>query len=136
MHAAVSYTHLDVYKRQDEDIEVVAEGAVNYIQVKTRSSPLAYGDIEGALERFKTLGDAHRAGQRTGEARFVFVSNATPSDALLQKLNSVPLPPDVSLVWPQGILGPAVDGLPAAWPDIPAAVAWCTNCLLYTSRCV
>lgn len=118
---------LSVRVERDDDIEVVAEGAVNYIQVKTRSSSLAYGDIEGALARFKALGDAHRAGQRTGEARFVFVCNATPSNALLQKLNSVPLPPDVSLVWPQGILGPAVDGLPAAWPDIPAAVAWCTQ---------
>ena len=117
---------LSVRVERDEDIEVVAEGSVSYIQVKTRSKPLAYDDIEGALERFKALGDAHRAGHRDGKARFIFVSNVAPSDALLETLNAAPLSPDVSLVWPQGILGPAVNDLPPAWPDIPGAVVWCT----------
>lgn len=118
---------LSVRIERDEDIEVVGQGMVSYIQVKTRSSPLTFGDIEGALERFKALGETHRTGQRIGLARFVLVSNANPSEALFRKLDAVPLPPDVSLVWPQGLLGPAIDDLPVAWPDIPAAVAWCTK---------
>src|SRR5882672_3017883 len=99
---------------RDEDIEVIYNDGATYVQVKTRSRPLVYNDIEGALERFTALRAEHISGRRTGEAKFVFVSNVTLSDTLHQKLRSNPLLPDVSIVWPHGSLGPRVDGLPPA----------------------
>lgn len=111
---------------RDEDIEVMSNDRATYVQVKTRSRPLIYSDIEGALLRFAALREEHVSGRRAGAARFVFVSNIAPTAALFELVQQGHFPSDVSITWPDGALGPLVDGLPPAWPDIPSAAAWCT----------
>ena len=47
----------------DEDVEIEFEsGDRIYIQVKTRSTPLIWSDISGALARFEELQNAHSSG--------------------------------------------------------------------------
>src|SRR5258707_5629385 len=65
----------------DEDIEIVLPGGRFYVQVKTRSEPLTPGDIEGAIERFAQLRQAHKAGKRPGAALFAVVANVEPASS-------------------------------------------------------
>jgi tetratricopeptide (TPR) repeat protein len=110
---------------RDEDIEIISDKTTRYIQVKTRSNPLLFKDIEGALKRFSLLRDEHQSNKRSGSAQFIFVSNVAPSDALLRRLDDEPLKDDVSIVWPDGLRGPQPEDIPPAWRDILAAVEWC-----------
>ncbi|HGW5377045.1 TPA: AAA family ATPase [Pseudomonas aeruginosa] len=114
-----------VQVEKDEDIEVDVEEGVIYVQVKTRLAPLAVTDVQSTLERFDTLRDAHRRGARTGAAKFVIVSNTEPAPRLRQLLESGGTPPDITLCWPEGRIGPLVERLPPAWTDISAAASWC-----------
>lgn len=114
-----------VQVEKDEDIEVGFEGGVVYVQVKTRLAPLAVTDVQSTLERFDTLRDAHRHGARIGAAKFVIVCNTGPAPRLRQLLESGGTPPDITLCWPEGRIGPDVEPLPPAWTDISAAASWC-----------
>ncbi len=114
-----------VQVEKDEDIEVDVEDGMIYVQVKTRLAPLVVTDVRSTLERFDTLRDAHRRGARIGAAKFVIVSNTEPAPRLRQLLDSGEAPPDITLCWPEGRIGPLVERLPPAWTDISAAASWC-----------
>lgn len=64
--AALSVRSVEV--ESDEDVEVQFEGRRIYVQVKHRKKPLAWNDIEEAVERFAELRAAHQRGERSGEA--------------------------------------------------------------------
>lgn len=114
-----------VQVEQDEDIEVAVDGGVIYVQVKNRSAPLRVGDVQSALERFESLRAAHRSGARQGSARFVIVSSAEPAPRLRQLLGTAGAQGDVTISWPGGRIGPAIERLPPAWSDLSAAATWC-----------
>lgn len=109
----------------DEDVEIVHPDRRVYVQVKTRTTPLVFSDINGALQRFESLREEHRSGGRSGRASFVLISNIAPGANLLAKLNGAGWPKDVALRWPDG---PSQEDapFPHPWPDIGSAVAACT----------
>lgn len=111
---------------RDEDVEVAMQRDSLYLQIKTRTQPLQRGDVAGALERFKEIRNAHNSGDRTGIPSFRVVSNVPPSAALLDDLSAAIWPADVQIWWPDGP-GPKDGHLPPAWPDLSAAIAWCTE---------
>ena len=100
----------------DEDIEIVLPDRRLYVQVKTRSEPLAQGDIGGAIERFAQLRQEHVAGKRPGAAVFVIVANAEPGPRLAECVKGAAWPKDTNLYWPGN--DPADRALPAAWRDV------------------
>src|SRR5688572_7124491 len=51
---------------RDDDIEIVFATRRVYVQVKTRSKPLAAHDVRGAIELFGLLRKAHATGARNG----------------------------------------------------------------------
>ena len=106
----------------DEDVEVVGTSGCHYVQVKTRSEPLVFSDIESALQRFETIRQEHVAGRRHGAASFVIASNAAPGPDLTRRLADPAWPPDVALHWP-GAATPIPPSLPTPWPDLEAALA-------------
>ncbi len=106
----------------DEDVEVVGPSGCHYIQVKTRSDPLVFSDIGGALQRFDTIRQEHVAGRRHGAASFVIASNAAPGPELTRRLAYPAWPPDVALHWPVTTT-PIPPSLPTPWPDLEAALA-------------
>ncbi|MDT9121219.1 hypothetical protein RSW84_27635, partial [Escherichia coli] len=63
--AALSVRSVEV--ESDEDVEGQFEGRRIYVQVKHRKEPLAWNDIEEAVERFAELRAAHQRGERSGE---------------------------------------------------------------------
>src|SRR6516225_10071800 len=71
----------------DEDIEIALPNRRLYVQVKTRSEPLAQGDIGDAIERFAQLRQEHAAGKRLGAAAFAVVANVGPGPRLAERLN-------------------------------------------------
>lgn len=107
---------------RDEDVELVQATGRLYIQVKTRSAPLASGDVDGALARFADLRDAHARGDRPGAPRFLVVSNVAPNGPLAEALAAADWPADVQIAWP----GQSSDlPVPDAWPDLEAGLAAC-----------
>ncbi len=114
-----------VQVEKDEDIEVNVGDDVIYVQVKTRGVPLAFGDVESTLARFEEIRAEHRQGSRSGAAKFVIVSNTEPSARLSQLLRGNESQKDITLCWPNGTIGPAVEQLPPAWTDVSAAASWC-----------
>ncbi|MCK1538445.1 MULTISPECIES: SEC-C metal-binding domain-containing protein [unclassified Bradyrhizobium] len=106
----------------DEDVEVVGPSGRHYIQVKTRSEPLVFSDIGGALQRFDTIRQEHVAGRRHGRASFVIASNAVPGPELTRRLADPAWPSDVALHWPDTTT-PIPPSLPTPWPDLEAGLA-------------
>ncbi len=84
---------------RDEDVEIVHDTETWYVQVKTRSSPLAPSDITGLLERFATIRSAHQRGERSGAARFALVVNTE----LGRSLSAIVWPPDMVVLTPTGV---------------------------------
>lgn len=111
----------------DEDVEVVGLSGCHYIQVKTRSDPLVFSDIDGALQRFDAIRQEHVAGRRHGAASFVIASNAAPGPELTRRLANPAWPPDVALNWPVTTT-PIPPSLPTPWPDLEAALADVSAC--------
>ena len=101
----------------DEDVEIIFPDRRLYVQVKTRSAPLGFSDLESAMERFDSLREEHLSGQRQGTAAFAFASNVAPGAALLKQMAETGWPSDVSVHWPE-TSGRINDGLPRPWPDI------------------
>ena len=89
-----------VVMERDEDVELVQATGRLYIQVKTRSAPLASGDVDGALARFADLRDAHARGDRPGAPRFLIVSKVAPNGPLAEALAAADWPADVQIAWP------------------------------------
>lgn len=112
---------------RDEDVEVALQGVSLYMQIKTRKQVLQRADIAGALQRFKAIRHAHVSGARTGNAQFQIISNVPPSTSLLSDLNSESWPEDVKIKWPIISTEPENGPWPPAWPDLTAAVLWCSE---------
>ena len=106
---------------RDEDVEIVLASRRLYVQVKTRSKPLAFSDIDGAMQRFNALRRDHQAGARPGSASFVVAANVRPSAALLERMGRADWPPDVQIHWPDNPtrahseLRESVLGIPIWW---------------------
>src|SRR5258708_28420405 len=81
----------------DEDIEIVLPGRRLYVQVKTRSEPLTAGDIEGAIERFAQLRQAHAAGKPPGAAGFAVLAHLEPGPRLAERLKGADWSTDTNL---------------------------------------
>ncbi|MCV0398187.1 MAG: SEC-C domain-containing protein [Rhizobiaceae bacterium] len=96
--AALSVRSVEV--ESDEDVEVQFEGRRIYVQVKHRKEPLAWNDIEEAVERFAELRAAHQRGERSGEPAFLIISNAAPNGPLAARLAAADWPADVHVDWP------------------------------------
>lgn len=114
-----------VLVERDEDGEVELADRRLYVQVKTRSEALTYGDIKGALDRFDALRKQHAAGTRAGTPQFFVVTNAAIGPDLTRLVTSSTWARDVGIVVP-GVQGPDA-ALPPAWKDIPSAVAWLSD---------
>jgi hypothetical protein len=107
---------------RDEDVEVRRPNLTIYIQVKTRVGPLTPSDIDGALDRFADIREAHRRGDRSGEVTFVIVANSEPSAALAARRAVDGWPADVALLTPESV---PVHGLPMPAGSIEEALARC-----------
>ncbi|WP_434131232.1 SEC-C domain-containing protein [Sporomusa sphaeroides] len=112
---------------RDEDVEVVFGNQRIYIQVKTRSRPLKYSDIDGAIQRFDLLRIEHQNGVRPNSAKFVVVSNIEPGEALLERISQQAWPGDVQIVWPDSISDSLDNRLPMPWKNISDAFAKCAE---------
>jgi hypothetical protein len=106
----------------DEDVEVVGPADCRYVQVKTRSRPLVFSDIDGALQRFEIIRQEHASGRRPGVVSFVIASNVQPGPELARRIADPTWPQDVALHWPSTAT-PIPPSLPAPWPDVEAALA-------------
>lgn len=113
-----------VIVENDEDVELVLSAARIYAQVKTRSSPLIFSDIDSALTRFNSIRAEHEVGRRSGEAKFAIVANSEPGPELSERLRSQGWPSDVSLHWP-GSVGVKEPALPAPWRSVSDGFASC-----------
>lgn len=107
---------------RDEDVELVLTDHHLYVQVKTRQAPLGWADIRGAVDAFDR--GEHTSGRRQRQAELVVVSNVPPGPALLGRMRSDSWPQDVSVQWPS--VPDPDDRLPPSWPDLAAALEWCT----------
>lgn len=120
-HARVN----SIVVERDEDLEVIFPTHRVYVQIKTRSAPLTFSDIAGAIERFDALRSDHQVGRRQGSASFVVTANVSPGPALLALTERADWPADVT------VHGPNKPGhnnaLPVPQPDIAAALAQCAE---------
>ncbi|WP_165367663.1 dsDNA nuclease domain-containing protein [Phytoactinopolyspora endophytica] len=114
-----------VVVEHDEDIELVRAASTVYVQVKTRQRALRFSDFSGVLERFAVLRREHSEDRRSGEARFVIVSNTGPGPDLLARLAQPTWPADVSVLWPGGPAAHVELQVPAPWADVGAAMHAC-----------
>ncbi|MDX9719199.1 MAG: hypothetical protein RBU37_00525 [Myxococcota bacterium] len=76
---------LRIRVERDEDLELVSEEGVRYVQLKTRSGLLAPSDIEGMLERFDALRRSHTSEDREGQAQFALIANNELGPALAKQ---------------------------------------------------
>lgn len=115
-----------VLVERDEDVEVVSADRRIYVQVKSRSGPLTWSDIESAMLRFATLRDEHACGSRAGAATFVLAANVEPGPRLQSRMKQQDWPPDVAVHWPTvKVANDAALPLPQA--DVAAALFDCTT---------
>lgn len=111
-----------VLVERDEDIEVVRPDRRIYVQVKSRSKPLAWADIASALQRFDGIRKEHRSGARAGTAQFVVAANATPGPQLTGRMAALDWPTDVCVHWPS-MVGDVDAALPLPRADVAGALA-------------
>ena len=109
---------------RDEDVELVTDSVISFVQVKTRSRPLQPGDIDDTMERFAKLRDSHNASSGKKNIRFAIVSNVQPGPALAKKIDSPSWPSDVTLSSP-GRSDRVHDLAPPPWASIGSAIEWC-----------
>lgn len=121
-HAArAELTHVVV--ENDEDVELVRPHERIYAQIKMRSAPLIFSDIDGALKRFAAIRTEHAEGRRGGACRFAVVSNSAPGPDLSDRIKNADWPADVTLIFPGST--PIDDALPEPPASIPAAFDAC-----------
>ncbi|MEV7022346.1 hypothetical protein [Kitasatospora sp. NPDC093558] len=107
---------------RDEDIELVLPGRRVYVQVKTRTGPLGWTDVRGAVEGFAAIRAEHAARRREGEPILLVVANTAPGPGLATRIAGPDWPADIRVQWPGAA---ALPGLPPAWPGLDEAVGWC-----------
>ncbi|MEU5838357.1 ATP-binding protein [Streptomyces diacarni] len=110
---------------RDEDIEVVLPGRRVYLQVKTRSRNLQWGDIQSAVENYDAVRALHEHGNRPGRPSLVIVTDTTVGPGLAEQIASDQWPRDVHILSP-GAPVPE-PWLPPAWTDVEEALTWCTD---------
>ena len=121
-HAArAGVTHIVV--ENDEDVEFVRPQQRIYAQIKMRSAPLIFSDIEGALKRFGAIRAEHAEGRRGGTCQFAIVSNSAPGPELADRIKSAAWPTDVAILFPGSPL--IDDAVPPPPASIPAAFDVC-----------
>ncbi|MEH2530882.1 hypothetical protein V1277_002741 [Bradyrhizobium sp. AZCC 1588] len=120
--ANAGVTHVVV--ENDEDVELVLSDKRIYAQIKTRSSHLIFGDIEGALSRFDAIRTEHADGRRSGTAAFAIISNSAPGPELSDRLRHKVWPADVALLWP-GNRSSNEHALPAPWSSVSDGFTAC-----------
>lgn len=127
-----------IIAEKDEDIELLRDGARDYVQVKTRDRALQLNDIADTLDQFNELRALHSARSRDGTPRCIIVSNVEPGPGLDKKMSAKDWPTDVTLVWPghhPSVLNDA--GLPPAWSGVDEGLSWCVaNAVVPLSRVV
>ncbi|BCL20520.1 hypothetical protein GCM10017668_23630 [Streptomyces tuirus] len=111
---------------RDEDVEVEFDNRWLYLQVKTRRGNLTWGDVEGAVDQFRSIRDEHTAGRRSGTPYLVVVTNAGLGPDLLTRTRKASWPVDVAIVGP-GRPHPAETWLPAPGSDLAAMLQNCTD---------
>ncbi|MFJ9399701.1 hypothetical protein ACIRQT_33065 [Streptomyces californicus] len=110
---------------RDEDLEAVLPGRHLYLQVKTRSRPLRWGDVSGAVDGFAAVRARHSEGKRAGQPQLVIVANVPPGPQLATKMEAADWPGDVTVLTPQAAA--PEEWLPPAWRDLEEGIAWCTR---------
>jgi hypothetical protein len=121
-HAArAGMTHVVV--ENDEDVELVHPQERFYVQIKMRSAPLIFSDIEGAIKRFDAIRAEHAEGRRGGACRFAIVSNSTPGPDLTDRIARADWPADVAVRFPGS--APIDDALLPPPASIPEAFEVC-----------
>ncbi|MCQ9178638.1 ATP-binding protein [Streptomyces sp. IBSBF 2953] len=110
---------------RDEDLEAVLPGRYLYLQVKTRSRPLQWGDVSGAVDGFAAVRARHTEGKRPGQPQLVIVTNVPPGPQLAAKTAAADWPGDVTVLTPQAAA--PQEWLPPAWSDLEEGIAWCTR---------
>jgi hypothetical protein len=85
----------EIVVEADEDIEITLPARRIYVQVKTRSDLLSYGDIETAVDRFAQIRQEHTTGARSGTPSFVVAANIAPNGALARRLAASDWPQEV-----------------------------------------
>ncbi|MEV7907453.1 AAA family ATPase [Streptomyces anulatus] len=110
---------------RDEDLEAVLPGRHLYLQVKTRSRPLQWGDVSGAVDGFAAVRARHSEGKRAGQPQLVIVANVPPGPQLATKMEAADWPGDVTVLTPQAAA--PEEWLPPAWSDLEEGIAWCTR---------
>lgn len=111
---------------RDEDLEVAAEDRKLFVQIKTRSRPLAPSDIEGSLENFEAIRTHYSRSAHEHKTEFVIVSNVELGVELERRNATGEYPSDVRFVLPSDktISYPF---LPPAWQDVNEGLKWCTK---------
>lgn len=95
-----AYMHRLLVER-DEDLEAVLPGRHLYLQVKTRSRPLQWADVSGAVDGFAAVRARHSEGRRAGQPQLVIVANVPPGPQLTAKTAAADWPGDVTVLTPQ-----------------------------------
>ena len=108
---------------RNEDIEIIADTGISFVQVKTRDRPIRHSDIETTLKRFSDLRVRYNGSSATA-LRFAIVSNAEPSSNLKKRLVSVNWPDDVVFASP-GHHANVHDLAPPPWSSVEDALHWC-----------
>lgn len=119
--ARAGVTHIVV--ENDEDVELVRPQLRTYSQVKMRSAPLIFSDIDGALTRFAAIRTEHAEGRRGGKCQFAVVSNSAPGPDLADRIKRADWPRDVAVLFPGS--PPIDDAVPPPAMSIPAAFDAC-----------
>ena len=115
-----------VIVERDEDIEIVLPDRLLYVQIKTRSNPLTWSDIESSMKRFDALREQHSTGNRRGSAVFVVAANIGVGPALQKRIKESGWPQDVFIYWPDGKI-PIEKSLPKPQPSIDASLSQCAS---------
>lgn len=111
---------------RDEDVEVAFDARWLYLRVKTRQDNLTRGDVEGAVDQFRSIRDEHTAGRRAGTPNLIVVTNADRGKRLLTRTREAHWPADVAIVGP-GRPHPAETWLPDPGRDLAAMLKNCAD---------
>lgn len=117
--AGVTY----IVVENDEDVEIVRPQRRIYAQIKMRSAPLIYSDIDCTLERFAAIRAEHSEGRRGGKCQFAIVSSSTPGPDLADRIKSADWPADIAILFPGS--PPIDDAVPPPPESIAAAFDFC-----------
>lgn len=110
---------------RDEDIEILINDQITFIQVKTRSSPLILSDIKNSLQLFQQLRQQYKKEYPNKLVSFTIVSNINPGPKLTTALTDPDWPSDITIVWPDSEES-ALDSItPPAWRTLDEAINWC-----------